>query len=67
MRRTLERALSFVSNELDGGLSSLVSEFEQELFRLADHARNPGLESGYMATLRAFRAKEMDAILDKAR
>ncbi len=62
VRRTLERALSFVSNELDGGLSSLVSEFEQELFRLADHARNPGLESGYMATLRAFRANRADLV-----
>ncbi|MEF3083853.1 DUF1631 family protein [Luteimonas sp. SMYT11W] len=62
VRRTLERALSFVSTELDGGLSSLVSEFEQELFRLADHARNPGLESGYMATLRAFRANRADLV-----
>ena len=62
VRRTLDRALSFVSTELDGGLSSLVSEFEQELFRLADHARNPGLESGYMATLRAFRANRADLV-----
>jgi len=62
VRRTLERALSFVSGELDGGLSSLVSEFEQELFRLADQARNPGLESGYMAALRAFRANRADLV-----
>ncbi|MDR7192235.1 DUF1631 family protein [Luteimonas terrae] len=62
VRRTLERALSFVSTELDGGLSNLVAEFEQELFRLADQARNPGLESGYMATLRAFRASRADLV-----
>lgn len=62
VRRTLERALSFVSTELDSGLSNLVSEFEQELFRLADQARNPGLESGYMATLRAFRANRADLV-----
>ncbi|KPN21174.1 hypothetical protein AO715_15575 [Xanthomonas sp. Mitacek01] len=62
VRRTLERALSFVSTELDGGLSNLVSEFEQELFRLADQARNPGLESGYMATLRTFRANRADLV-----
>ncbi|WP_159680154.1 DUF1631 family protein [Luteimonas sp. 9C] len=62
VRRTLERALSLVSTELDGGLSNLVSEFEQELFRLADHARHPGLESGYMATLRAFRANRADLV-----
>ncbi len=62
VRRTLERALSLVSTELDGGLSNLVSEFEQEVFRLADHARNPGLESGYMATLRAFRANRADLV-----
>ncbi|WP_310150442.1 DUF1631 family protein [Luteimonas sp. 3794] len=62
VRRTLERALNLVSTELDVGLSSLVSEFEQELFRLADHARNPGLESAYMATLRAFRANRADLV-----
>lgn len=62
VRRTLERALAFVSTELDGGLSNLVSEFEQELFRLADQARNPGLESGYMATLRAFQANRADLV-----
>ena len=62
VRRTLERALAFVSTELDGGLSGLVSEFEQELFRLADQARNPGLESGYMATLRTFRASRADLV-----
>lgn len=62
VRRTLERALAFVSTELDGGLSNLVTEFEQELFRLADQARNPGQESGYMATLRAFRANRADLV-----
>ena len=62
VRRTLERALALVSSELDPGLSNLVSEFEQELFRLADQARNPGIESGHMATLRAFRANRADLV-----
>lgn len=62
VQRTLERALALVSGGLDTGLSNLVSEFEQELFRLADQARNPGLESGYMATLRAFRANRADLV-----
>src|SRR5690606_13653019 len=38
------------------------AEFEQELFRLADQARNPGTESGYMQTLRSFRLNRSDLV-----
>lgn len=62
VRKALERALSLVSEELDGHLGAMLAEFEQELFRLADLARNPGSESGYMQTLRTLRLNRSDLI-----
>ncbi len=62
VRKTLERALALVSEELDPALGVLLNEFEQELFRLADLARNPGSESGYMQTLRTFRMNRADLV-----
>ncbi len=62
VRRVLEQALALVSEELDGNLGLMLSEFEQELFRLADQARNPGMESGYMQTLRGFRLSRSDLV-----
>ncbi|MET0328687.1 MAG: DUF1631 family protein [Luteimonas sp.] len=62
VRRTLDRALTLVSTELDTGLGTVVSEFERELFRLADLARDPGLQAGYMASLRTFRAIRADLV-----
>ncbi|MEZ0472238.1 DUF1631 family protein [Luteimonas salinilitoris] len=60
VRMTLERALALLSGELDHGLGRTVLEFERELFRLADGARNPGLESGYMQALRSFHLHRAD-------
>ena len=62
VRKTLEHALSLVSVELDNNLGAMLQEFEQELFRLADLARNPGAESGYMQTLRTLRMNRADLI-----
>lgn len=62
VRAVLEHALTLVSEELDHSLNTLLSEFEQELFRLADLARNPGSESEYMQTLRTFRMNRADLI-----
>jgi hypothetical protein len=62
VRKALEQALALVSVELDHSLGTLLTEFEQELFRLADLARNPGTESGYMQTLRTFRMNRADLV-----
>jgi hypothetical protein len=62
IRKVLEQALALVSEELDGNLGLMLSEFEQELFRLADQARSPGSESGYMQTLRTFRMNRSDLV-----
>lgn len=62
VRKALEHALSLISGELDNHLGAMLKEFEQELFRLADLARNPGAESGYMQTLRTLRMNRADLI-----
>jgi len=62
VRKALETALSLVTTELDGNLGNMLREFEQELFRLADLARNPGAESNYMQTLRTLRMNRSDLI-----
>jgi hypothetical protein len=58
----LERALALVSDELDRSLSAMLVEYEQQLFQLADHARNPGVESSYMQTLRTMRLNRADLV-----
>ncbi|TKS53319.1 DUF1631 domain-containing protein [Luteimonas yindakuii] len=62
VRKVLDRSLHLVSEELDHGLTRMLDEFERELFRLADLARNPGAESGYMQTLRSFRLNRSDLV-----
>src|SRR3546814_2221910 len=62
VRKALEQALSLVSIELDNSLGTMLKEFEQELFRLADLARTPGVESRYMQTLRTLRMNRADLI-----
>src|SRR3546814_2261913 len=57
-----EQSLSLVSIELDSSLGTMLKEFEQELFRIADLARTPGVESSYMQTLRTLRMNRADLI-----
>jgi len=47
----LERVLALVGTEMQGHLGRMLNEFEQQLFLLADHARNPALQSGHLDTL----------------
>ncbi|MGY1408493.1 DUF1631 family protein [Luteimonas sp. A611] len=62
VRAALEAALTTVTDALEPKLGSMLDEFEEELFRLADQARSPGMESGYMQTLRAFRLNRSDLV-----
>ena len=62
IRKLLEGALTLVTDDIEPNLGGMLNEFEQELFRLADQARNPGAESGYMQTLRTFRLNRADLI-----
>ena len=62
VRRVLEHLLSLVSDEMARHLSSMLNEMEQQLFRLADHARNPGMQAGHMETLRTLRLNRADLV-----
>ncbi|MGJ4804917.1 DUF1631 family protein [Luteimonas sp. SDU82] len=62
MQKALEAALTLVTDTIEPQLAAMLGEFEEELFRLADQARNPGVESGYMQTLRAFRLNRSDLV-----
>ena len=62
VRKALEGALALVSMELDNRLGGMLDEFEQELFRLADRARNPGSESNFVQALRTFRLNRSDLV-----
>ena len=62
VRKALEGALSMVTDDIEPHLGAMLNEFEEELFRLADQARNPGTESGYMQTLRTFRLNRADLV-----
>ena len=63
VRRTLERALSLFSEELERNLTTALMEFEEELFRLADRSGTIGGGStDYMHTLRIVRLNRHDLV-----
>ncbi|NOT88785.1 MAG: DUF1631 domain-containing protein [Lysobacter sp.] len=63
VRRTLERALALFSEELERNLVTTVTEFEEELFRLADRIGTIGGGStDYMHTLRIVRLNRHDLV-----
>lgn len=62
VRRTLDRALMMLSDDLDRGMERLLLEYERELFRLADQARHPTLQSNYMQALHTFRLNRADLL-----
>jgi len=62
VRRVLEHLLTLLSDEMARHLGQMLNEFEQQLFRLADHARNPGIQSGHMETLRTVRLNRADLV-----
>lgn len=63
VRRTLERALALFSEELERNLVTTVTEFEEELFRLADRVGTiGGGTTDYMHTLRIVRLNRHDLV-----
>ena len=62
VRRVLEHLLALMSDEMARHLGQMLNELEQQLFRLADHARNPGIQSGHMETLRTVRLNRADLV-----
>ncbi|MFL6593392.1 MAG: DUF1631 family protein [Luteimonas sp.] len=62
VRRVLENLLSAVSDELERHLIATLGDFEQQLFRLSEHARNPALQASYLQTLRTLRMNRSDLV-----
>ena len=58
----LEHLLHATSDELERYLTETLSDFEQQLFRLSEHARTPDLQAGYMQTLRTLRISASDLV-----
>jgi hypothetical protein len=62
VRGILETVLQVASAQLEQRLDATLAEFEQQLFRLAQHTRNPAIESGYLQILRTLRMNRADLI-----
>ena len=62
VRVILDHVMDVASDELERLLQAMLGELEQQLFRLADHARNPGVESEYLHTLRTLRLNRSDLV-----
>ena len=62
VRRILERAMALYSEELERGVASAVSDFEEELFRLADRGSTHGSAVDYMQVLRVVRLNRHDVV-----
>jgi Protein of unknown function (DUF1631) len=62
VRRALELVYSLVADEMARALERMLIEFEQQLFRQADQAPNPGLQQYHFDTLRLVRQNRADLI-----
>jgi len=61
-RRVLEHVLNTASDELARELGTMLNDFEQQLFRLADHARTPALQAEHMLSLRTLQLNRSDLV-----
>jgi Protein of unknown function (DUF1631) len=62
VRRTLERALSLFAGELEPLLVGAISDFEEELFRMAERYGAHGGTADHMQTLRVVRLNRHDFV-----
>ncbi|MFP7722282.1 DUF1631 family protein [Lysobacter sp. A3-1-A15] len=58
----LEHLYALLSDELERQLERMLSDFEQQLFRLAEQARNAGEQSRHFETLRRIRQNRSDLV-----
>ena len=58
----LEHVLNTASDELERELTAMLNDFEQQLFRLSDHARSPALQAEHMQTLRTLQLNRSDLV-----
>lgn len=62
VRRVLEHLYALVSDEMSRQLEHMLGEFEQQLFKHADQARNPSQQAGHLETLRTTRLNRADLV-----
>ncbi|GAB3371241.1 DUF1631 domain-containing protein [Lysobacter rhizosphaerae] len=62
VRRALEQVYAIAADEMARALERMLAEFEQQQFRLADQAANPGVQQAYFDTLRLVRQNRADLI-----
>ncbi len=62
VRRVLEHLYALVSDEMSRQLEMMLGEFEQQLFKHADLARNPAQQAGHLETLRTTRLNRADLV-----
>jgi hypothetical protein len=62
VRRALEQIYNLTADEMARALERMLAEFEQQQFRLADQAGNPGAQQAYFDTLRLVRQNRADLI-----
>src|SRR5690606_37060509 len=60
VRAALEHLNGLAADTLGRQLEAMLSDFEQQLFKLAEQARNPALQAGYFETLRRVRLHRSD-------
>jgi hypothetical protein len=62
VRRVLEHLLAVASEDLEQHLTATLTDLEQQLFRLSQHARSPAQHAGSMQTLRTLRMNRSDLV-----
>lgn len=62
VRRVLERLFGLLSGELAPRLEKVLAEFEQHVFRMAEQARNPAVQSDHLEALRLTRLNRGELI-----
>ncbi|RDZ29597.1 DUF1631 domain-containing protein [Lysobacter silvisoli] len=62
VRRVLEHLYALVSDEVARTLDHMLAEYEQQLFRQADQARNASLQAVHLETLRLVRLNRVDLV-----
>lgn len=62
VRQVLERLFGLLAGELTPRLEKVLAEFEQHVFRMAEQARNPALQSDHLEALRLTRLNRHELI-----
>ncbi|MFD0739185.1 DUF1631 family protein [Lysobacter koreensis] len=62
VRDVLEELYALAADELSRQLERMLVDFEQQLFRLADHARNQTVQAQHFETMRALRQNRADLV-----